>query len=49
MVNEDEETLKKRKERFGLIQAEGSDDKATIEERKKKFGNTEGGGISLDE
>ena len=46
MVNEDDETLKKRREKFSQSNTV-NEDKETLEERKKKFGNTEGG-ITLD-
>lgn len=39
MINEDEETLNKRKERFGVFQSDRQLQKEKIEERKKKFGD----------
>jgi hypothetical protein len=44
---EDDEALKKRKEKFGLVGLP-QEDNSIIEERKKKFGNPEAT-VSLDD
>ena len=41
MINEDDETLNKRKERFGVFQSDKLVEKEKMEERKKKFGDPE--------
>lgn len=40
MVNEDQATIKKRKEKFGKIGLQDEDEKI-VADRKKKFGNAE--------